>query len=142
MTFVSIYKQYFIITVFHTTVTSCAVSPDGDRIYVANQDSHQLVTLSRDGTVISTLTKHGLSFHAYSLPGLHVTDSGQVLLCGYSPGTIVQVDRDGRQILAEVVTKNDGVTHPLPVYYSKHTGSLIVGMMNNNDIIVFKALLE
>ncbi|KAH3873578.1 hypothetical protein DPMN_036816 [Dreissena polymorpha] len=139
MTFVSIYKQYFIITVSHTTVGSCAVSPDGDRIYVTNQNSKQLVTLSRDGKVISSLTVPALGSKAL-LPGLHVTDSGQVLLCGYSPGTIVQVDRDGRQRLAEVITKD--VTCPTSVYYSKHTGSIIVGMLNNNDITVFQAVLE
>ncbi|KAH3720734.1 hypothetical protein DPMN_063638 [Dreissena polymorpha] len=119
------------------SVTSCAVSPDGDRIYVTNNNSNQLVTLSRDGTVISTLTVSDLS-SPLGLPGLHVTDSGQVLVCGYSTDRVVQVDRDGRQILAEVVTKNNGVSLPASVYYSKHTRSIIVGMWNNNDIIVFK----
>ncbi|KAH3720674.1 hypothetical protein DPMN_063578 [Dreissena polymorpha] len=74
----------------------------------------------------------------YRLPGLHVTDSGQVLVCGYSSHTVVQVDRDGRQILAEVVTENNCVFRPISVYYSKHTRSIIVGMWYNNDIIVFK----
>ncbi|XP_052227298.1 uncharacterized protein LOC127842025 isoform X2 [Dreissena polymorpha] len=122
-------------------VASCAVSPDGDRIYVANMSSKQLVTLSRDGTVISTLTDTALDSLGTQL-GLHVTDSGQVLMCVYWSSTIIQVDRDGRQILAEMVTKNDGVTRPISVYYSKHTGSIIVGMGENNKIIVFKALLE
>ncbi|XP_052247306.1 E3 ubiquitin-protein ligase TRIM56-like isoform X1 [Dreissena polymorpha] len=117
------------------TVMSCAVSPDGDRIYVINKRSDQLVTLSRDGTVISTLTVPGLD----PLPGLHVTDSEHVLVCGSWSNKIVQVDKDGRQILAEVVTNNDGVTLPMSVYYSKNTGSIIVGM-DGDDIIVFKAV--
>ncbi|XP_052245843.1 uncharacterized protein LOC127854817 isoform X2 [Dreissena polymorpha] len=120
-----------------TSVTSCAVSPDGDRIYVTNQDSGQLVTLSRDGTVISTLIVPDLSSPIGGLPGLHVTDSGQVLVCGFYSNTVVQVVRDGRQILAEVVTKNNGVISPMSVYYSKHTRSIIVGMQDN-DITVFK----
>ncbi|KAH3718703.1 hypothetical protein DPMN_061509 [Dreissena polymorpha] len=128
----------YIYSTNYETVTSCAVSPDGDRIYVTNQDSKQVVTLSRDGTVISTLTDPALDFDKKVLPGLHVTDSGQVLVCGNYTNTIVQVDRDGRQRLTEVVTENDGVTYPMSVYYSKHTGSLIVGMMFNSDIIVFK----
>ncbi|KAH3720084.1 hypothetical protein DPMN_062977 [Dreissena polymorpha] len=117
---------------------SCAVSPDGDRIYVINNDSNQLVTLSRDGTVISALTVSALGSPT-ALPGLHVTDSGQVLVCGYWSDKIFQVDKDGRQILAEVVTNNYGVTRPMSVYCSKNTGSIIVGMWDNNDIIVFKA---
>ncbi|XP_052245443.1 RING finger domain and kelch repeat-containing protein DDB_G0271372-like isoform X2 [Dreissena polymorpha] len=127
-----------------TSVTSCAVSPDGDRIYVINPNSNQLVTLSREGTVISTLTVPALRSPIGVLPGLqvHVTDSGQVMVCGYWSSTIIQMDRDGRQRLAQVVTEDDGVTGPISVFYSKPTGSIIVGMMNNNDIIVFKALLE
>ncbi|KAH3720503.1 hypothetical protein DPMN_063402 [Dreissena polymorpha] len=119
-------------------VTSCAVSPDGDRIYVTKEDSKQLVTLSRDGTVISTLTVRGLCSLGAACAGLHVTDSGQVLVCGYSTGIIYQVDRDGRQILAEMVTKNDIVTRPISIYYSKHTRSIIVGMQCIDNIIVFK----
>ncbi|KAH3689955.1 hypothetical protein DPMN_191339 [Dreissena polymorpha] len=118
-------------------VNSCAVSPDGDRIYVTHYK--QLVTLSRDGTVISTLTVPDLSSPIVELPGLHVTDSGQVLVCGYYSGTIVQVDKDGRKILAEVVTKNDGVFRPMSVYYSGRTDSIIVGMGGQTDIRVFKA---
>ncbi|KAH3720662.1 hypothetical protein DPMN_063565 [Dreissena polymorpha] len=112
------------------TVTTCAVSPDGDRIYVVNKASEQLVTLSRDGTVISILTDYALGVLVV-LPGLHVTDSGQVLVCGYGTSTIFQVDKDGRQTLADVVTKNDDVSNPLSVYYRKNTGSIIVGMRNN-----------
>ncbi|XP_052248407.1 uncharacterized protein LOC127856311 [Dreissena polymorpha] len=119
------------------TVSSCAVSPDGDKIYVANISSNQLVTLSREGTVISTLTVPGLSSPIGVLPGLHVTDAGQVLVCGYYTNTVAQVDRDGRKRLAEVFTENNNVIFPMSVYYSKHTRSIIVGM-NNNDITVFK----
>ncbi|KAH3873660.1 hypothetical protein DPMN_036897 [Dreissena polymorpha] len=49
------------------------MSPDGDRIYVINESSKQLVTLSRDG-LISTLTDIQLNFPLEVLPGLHVTD--------------------------------------------------------------------
>ncbi|XP_052249003.1 uncharacterized protein LOC127856869 isoform X2 [Dreissena polymorpha] len=119
--------------------TACAVSPDGDRIYVANLTSNQLVTLSRDGTVISRFTDPALDWRWNAHSALHVTDSGQVLVCGVRSRKIIQVDRDGRQRLAEVVTEKDGVTYPSSVYYRKHTGSLIVGMSGNDDIIVFES---
>ncbi|KAH3801083.1 hypothetical protein DPMN_154728 [Dreissena polymorpha] len=158
MTIISIHKQHLItvfhITVYrasHTTVTNCAVSPDGARIYVANAASKQLLTLFRDGQVISTLTDpaldwgHVLYFKNYHPPGIHVTDSKQVLVCGENSHTIIQVDKDGRQTLAEVVAAKDGedgVTCPSSVYYSKRTGTLIVGMWRIKDIIVFKAKLK
>ncbi|KAH3707893.1 hypothetical protein DPMN_067312 [Dreissena polymorpha] len=70
------------------------------QIYVAKWASNQLVTLSRDGTVISTFTDPVLDCGGLE-NGLHVTDLGQVL-----------VDRDGRQRLAEVITQKDGVLYP------------------------------
>ena len=60
-------------------------------------------------------------------------------MCGGFSNNIVQVDRGGRQILAKVVTENDGVFGPSSVYCSRHKGSIIVGMGKKNDIIVFKA---
>ncbi|KAH3848948.1 uncharacterized protein LOC127874096 [Dreissena polymorpha] len=120
------------------TVTSCGVSPDGARIYVANEASKQLVTLSGDGLVIRTLTDPALDWGGGN-SGIHVTDSGQVLVCGGESNIIIQVDNVGRQRLTEVVTKKDGVFYPISVYYSKHRGSLIVGMMGSSDIIVFEA---
>ncbi|KAH3855665.1 hypothetical protein DPMN_098235 [Dreissena polymorpha] len=87
--------------------TACAVSPDGDRIYVAYnsfiyvKQPVKLVTLSRDGTVISLLTDPALTTTQYLsvILGLNVTDSGQVLVCGDSSNAIIQVDRDGRERL-------------------------------------------
>ncbi|KAH3820542.1 RING finger domain and kelch repeat-containing protein DDB_G0271372-like [Dreissena polymorpha] len=126
-------------TIFTPTVSSCAVSPDGERIYATNVVSKQLVTLSRDGTVISTLAQPAQDLcYPIWLPGLHVTDSGQVLLCGLWSETVHQVDRDGRQILAEVVKQHIDVSYPTSVYYSKRTSSMIVGMQEYNEIVVFK----
>ncbi|XP_052281965.1 uncharacterized protein LOC127879246 [Dreissena polymorpha] len=122
----------------HTSggVTTCAVSPNEDRIYVANKATTELVTLSRDGKVLKTLACPRMKWEeTLYLPGLHVTDSGQVLVCGMKSNRILQVDKDGRQRLAEVVS--DGMIYPTSVYYSKLTDSLIVGMKNNNYIKVF-----
>ena len=58
--------------------------------------NNQLITLSRDGTVISTLTDLEFNWE-YVQHGLHVTEMGQVLLCGGLSNSIVQVDRDGKQ---------------------------------------------
>ncbi|KAH3748615.1 hypothetical protein DPMN_183061 [Dreissena polymorpha] len=74
---------------------TCTVSPDGDRIYVANQAKKHLVTLSRDGTNNCSLSDTALKWEYIN--GLHVTDSGHVLVCGFFSHTIIQVDRDGRQ---------------------------------------------
>ncbi|XP_052283872.1 uncharacterized protein LOC127880590 [Dreissena polymorpha] len=141
------------------TMPSCAVSADGERIYLVCYGPNQLVTLSKNGTVISIMKEPSLdwgdqlAFHGLHvtemgsldsgdkllLHGLHVTEMGQVLVCGFVSNKIIQVDRDGRQRLAEVVTEKDDVDRPIPVsvYYSKHTGTLIVGMLENDSIFVF-----
>ena len=75
-----------------------------------NTISQQLVTLSRDGTVISTLTVPDLSSPIVELPGLHVTDSGQVLVCGVGSHAIIEVDKDGRRRVAEVVPKTEDMS--------------------------------
>ena len=137
---VSIYNTS--ISLLSIPVASCVVSPDGERIYVTtgNHASGEMVTLSRNGTVISTLFSNGLMWLSYSGdPSRHhvtCTGSGQVLVCGFRPYIIIQVDKDGRQRLAEVVTMKDGGIAPTCVYYSKHTGNLVVGMYKNNDILV------
>ncbi|KAH3852315.1 uncharacterized protein LOC127874970 [Dreissena polymorpha] len=125
--------------------SSCAVSPDGERIYVAyktylyktSQCIGELVTLSRDGKVIAKLTDPALCWFVTFSPGLHVTDSGQVLVCEVFCRIIYQMGRDGRQKLTEVVKSKKKV--PLSVFFSKRTGSLIMGMYDSKNIMVFKA---
>ncbi|KAH3816329.1 uncharacterized protein LOC127832272 [Dreissena polymorpha] len=119
------------------SVRSCAVSPDGDRIHVliyVTKYSNQLVTLSRDGKVISTLIDPAL-VSVYS-QGIHVTEAGQVLVCVETSNEILQVDKDGTRILAVVVTQQDGVTGPMSVCYSTQRGTLIVGMNDDDYIMV------
>ncbi|KAH3819718.1 hypothetical protein DPMN_121461 [Dreissena polymorpha] len=118
-------------------VTSCAVSPDGDRIYMVNPSTYELITLSGDGKLINILTVSRL-WCEVATSNLHVTDSGRVLVCGYRSHIIFQVDRDGRAILAEVVTVKDGVQNPTSVYFRNRTGSLIVGMHLKEHILVFQ----
>ncbi|KAH3805894.1 uncharacterized protein LOC127835466 [Dreissena polymorpha] len=124
------------------TVTACAVSPNGDRIYLTNDHSNHLITLSTiHCTVISKLDLNVLKMRSELaqpvLYGLHVTAMGNVLVCGgLSSNSIVQVDKHGIEVLATVVTEEDGVKSPTSVYFSQQTGSLIVGMWNKDSILV------
>ena len=130
------------------TVSSCAVSRDGARLYVTDQITNKLVTMSRDGTVISTLTEPELdkvryfewaslliekSVHAFSVSCfVHVTEMGQVLVCGRDYNSVLQVDRDGKQILSEVFKRL--VDEPTSFYYSRNTGTLILGLLKFDSI--------
>ncbi|KAH3750422.1 protein PML-like isoform X2 [Dreissena polymorpha] len=57
------------------TVDCCAVSPTGDKLYITNYIQHKLLTLARDGSVLSTFMDYELECPR----GVHVTPAGQVL---------------------------------------------------------------
>ncbi|KAH3897631.1 hypothetical protein DPMN_021824 [Dreissena polymorpha] len=115
-------------------VSRCAVSPTGDKLYIANYSQHKLLTLAMDGTLLTTLTDPKLEGPL----GLHVTPAGQVLVCGYLSSTILQVDWEGKSKLATLATQEDGVRYPRSVCYSSTTSSIIVGQDDSNNILVFR----
>ncbi|XP_052256531.1 uncharacterized protein LOC127861855 [Dreissena polymorpha] len=116
------------------TVYGCAVSPAGDRIYVTNFTQHKLITLATDGTLISTFTDPELQ----NPWGVHVTPSGQVLVCGYSSHTVIQVDREGSKRLATLISNKDGVINPISVYYNTNNHQILVGLYSNDKIKVWE----
>ncbi|XP_052770794.1 uncharacterized protein LOC128210488 [Mya arenaria] len=120
------------------TVYRFAFSPDGERIYVANSHEHKLVTLDKVGQVLSTLEDPELQWHT----GVCVSPSGHVFVCGAKSHTVLQVDREGRQKLATVVRKADGLYSPRSVWFNEQTSSLIVGNADSDSIVVFKLCVE
>ncbi|XP_052219463.1 uncharacterized protein LOC127836865 [Dreissena polymorpha] len=115
-------------------VWKCAVSPAGDWIYVLNNTQNKVITLAIDGTLISTFEDPELQ----SPYGVHVTPSGQVLVCGYSSNTVIKVDHEGRKKLATLVSNKDGVCGPLSVCFNTNTDQIIVGLNNDNTIYVLE----
>ncbi|XP_052235695.1 uncharacterized protein LOC127847674 isoform X5 [Dreissena polymorpha] len=116
------------------TVNMCAVSPSGDKIFVTNFAHDKVITLARDGTVICTFTDPEL----VGPRGIHVTAQGQVLVCGASSRTILQLDGEGKKKLATLATRSDGLYKPQSVCYNRSSSSIIVGQNVCADILVFK----
>ncbi|KAH3862382.1 hypothetical protein DPMN_025348 [Dreissena polymorpha] len=117
------------------TVDKCAVSPTGDRLYITSGWlQHKLLTLARDGTLLATYTDPALEGPS----GLHVTPAGQVLVCGYHSDTVQQLGWEGESKLATLATKEDGVWGPESVCYSSTTSSIIVGLLKDDTILVFR----
>ncbi|KAH3823908.1 hypothetical protein DPMN_125733 [Dreissena polymorpha] len=114
-------------------VFQCAVSPDGDTIYVTNYTHHKLLTLDKHGTLLASFSDPELqnSF------GIYVTDAGHVIVSGYASHSILQISRDGKKKLATLLTHNDGMKNPTCVFVCKHNGSIIVGQDSDN-ILMFK----
>ncbi|KAH3753003.1 hypothetical protein DPMN_187632 [Dreissena polymorpha] len=80
-------------------------------IYVINKCCHQLLTLARDGTVLSYFTHPQLQHPN----GVCVTPAGQVLVCAYVSNNVMQVDREGKRKIA-IVTQ---ISSPTAVFYSR-----------------------
>ncbi|KAH3896615.1 hypothetical protein DPMN_020793 [Dreissena polymorpha] len=117
------------------TVDKCAVSPTGDRLYIISYGlQNKLLTLARDGTLLATYTDPALEYAR----GLHVTPTGQVLVCGRWPDTVLQVGWEGQSKLANLATQKDGVWNPRSVCYSSTTSSIIVGQGGRDTILVFR----
>ncbi|KAH3749114.1 uncharacterized protein LOC127847305 [Dreissena polymorpha] len=116
------------------TVMRCAVSPTGDKLYITNLLQHKLLTLARDGSVLATFTDPALQYPR----GVHVTPAGQLLVCGgkYSDPFILQVDSEGKRKLATLGTEKNCM--PQSVCYNRHTASIIVGLHEKNNTMVFK----
>ncbi|XP_052221472.1 tripartite motif-containing protein 45-like [Dreissena polymorpha] len=116
------------------TVWKCAVSPTGDRIYVINNTHGKLLTLSSDGTLLSSFTDTKLNFPWC----VCVTPAGQVLVSWYSSNTITQMDREGRRKLATLATETHVEGCPLSVSYNINRNVIIVGMNWNTKILVLE----
>ncbi|KAH3845950.1 hypothetical protein DPMN_088245 [Dreissena polymorpha] len=112
------------------SVCKCAVSPDGSRLYVTNYCRHKLLTLSLDGTVLSSLEDHALRGPL----GVHVAETGQLLVCGLESNNVVQVDGEGGVVT--LASKEDGLCQPGSLYYSARTGRLIVGHTSDNILVL------
>ncbi|KAH3747088.1 hypothetical protein DPMN_181510 [Dreissena polymorpha] len=120
----------------HLTVLKCAVSHQGDIIFVTNFEQHKLLTLARDGSIISTFADPELK----EPWDVHVTSASHVLVCGWSSNNIVQVDSEGRTKLA--VLALEGVENPESIYYNVNNHSIIVGQCKSNYIVVFNLKLH
>ncbi|XP_052223781.1 uncharacterized protein LOC127839440 isoform X1 [Dreissena polymorpha] len=116
------------------TVWKCAANPSGDKIFVTNWSHNKVLTLAIDGAVLHTFTDTDLVCPF----GIHVTDQGQVLVCGQSSNTILQLDGEGKKKLATLLTERDGLNAPHSVCCNRSTASIIVGQYIGNQILVFK----
>ncbi|KAH3711469.1 hypothetical protein DPMN_071138 [Dreissena polymorpha] len=115
-------------------VCCCAVCPTGDKVYITNWDQHKLLSLATDGSVLACFTDPELQY-----PGcVHVTPTGQVLVCGWESHAIIQVDNEGRQKLANLNKWVVRISHPWSVYYSRITSSIIVGKYKWKTLVYFE----
>jgi len=116
------------------TVARCAVSPDGSRIYITNVTLHQLITLNKDGTTLSTLTHPELQYPVTP----HVTAQGHVFMTCFGQKTVVQVtEKNNQQTVTTLAGKNNGLSEPVSLCFNSN-GSLVVCQLNNDSTVELK----
>jgi len=114
------------------TVYRCAVSSDGSRIYITNYTHHQLVTLNKDGTTLSTLTHPKLRHQVTP----HVTAQGHVFVTCWGRDAVVQVtEKNNQQTVTTLAGENNGLT-PFSLCFNSN-GSLVIGQVDD-DIVELK----
>jgi len=113
------------------TFYKCAVSPDGSRIYITNNTHHQLITLNKDGTKLSTLTHPELRYPC----AVHVSSLGHVFISCPHRNTVVQVVGNDVSTLAGV---KDGVTNPRALCFNSSSNTLVVSQYKNDNIVELK----
>ncbi|XP_052778622.1 uncharacterized protein LOC128216071 [Mya arenaria] len=114
------------------TVLRCAVSPDGEIIYVSNFDENKLISLDRCGRVLSSFTDPELR----KVFGLCVSPCGLVFVSGC--GSVIQVDSEGTKKLATLARKVDGMNTPISLCLVENTSTLVVGGKKEDDIVVLQ----
>ncbi|KAH3849834.1 hypothetical protein DPMN_092238 [Dreissena polymorpha] len=110
------------------SVYRCAVS--GSRLYMTNLSHDKLLTQSMDGTVLSSLEDPALRCPS----AVHVSESSQLLVCGYTSNNLVQVD--GERGVVTLASKEDRLCCPDSVFFSARTGRLIVEHDSDNILVI------
>jgi len=129
-------RQLYVDETGGTTVFGCAVSPDGSRIYVTNADHHQLITLNKDGTKLSTFTHPEVNDPAC----VHVSPRGHVFVSCSDLGTVVQVSmkEDGTQAVTTLAGEDNDLTKPISLCFNSSSNTLVVGQLDDKNIVELK----
>ncbi|KAH3869811.1 hypothetical protein DPMN_032982 [Dreissena polymorpha] len=70
--------------------------------------------------------------------GVHVTPAGQVLVCACNSNNVIQVDQEGSKKLATLASQKYELIYPVSVCCNTSIQQIIVGLSNNNNIIVME----
>ncbi|XP_052267474.1 uncharacterized protein LOC127869173 isoform X2 [Dreissena polymorpha] len=114
------------------TVCRCAVNTDGEMIYVVNYSHQKVLTLNMKGQLLASFTDPDLQ----SPIDLHLSTSGQVLVCATNSKNIIQLNSEGTEKIASVAALKEGKS-VLSICMLRRTGYVLVGRSETDVITVF-----
>ena len=115
------------------TVYRCAVSPDGSQVFITNYSHHQLITLNKDGTKLSTFTHPELQDPV----AVHVTSLDHEFVSCLALNTVVQAVgmKDGTRTIKPLAGKKEKLAEPIALCFNSSTDSLVVSLGQNDKIV-------
>ncbi|KAH3864952.1 uncharacterized protein LOC127866976 isoform X1 [Dreissena polymorpha] len=114
-------------------ISRCAISREGQFIYVTGPDCPGLLVLDILGNKLTYVKTHDM----VSPRGLHVAPGGQVFLCGKDSSIVLQLDRQQNR-LVKVAGGNDGLWSPQCVVLLNGKSLMIIGQEATNSILVLR----
>lgn len=116
------------------TVWKFALNKEETRIYIPKLSTNQVITTSYEGDLLSTFQmSNRLKFPS----AICALPSGDILVAGIHPNTILQLDDMGRTLISVLATSSNGINQPKSLWFHKQTQELIVGQ-NCDSVVKFK----
>ena len=105
------------------TVQKCAVSSDGQFIYITNLTKSKVFVIDRGGQNISEFVDNEM----VKPEDVCVTVEGHVFVCSYQSDTVIQLDALCKKKIKTIATYSDGVYQPNCIVFRQDKRVLLVG---------------
>ena len=107
-----------------------------EKIFVSDIDEKSSTStvycLESNGNVLSTISNPSFK----RCLGISVDGNENLLLCDMISHKVFLITRDGKEV-REFLTEKDGLYMPLTTSFRRSDGTLVVGCIDRNDILVF-----
>ena len=107
-----------------------------EKIFVSDVDDKSntltVYCLESNGNVLSTISNPSFK----RCRGISVDENENLLLCDMGSHKVFLITRDGKEV-REFLTEKDGLYQPYTTSFRRSDGTLVVGCIDRNDILVF-----
>ena len=109
---------------------------DDEKIFVSDVDfksnTSTVYCLESNGNVLYSLSNPSFK----RCTGISVDENENVLLCDMRSHKVFLITKDGKEV-REFLTEKDGLYQPYTTSFRRSDGTLVVGCIDRNDILVF-----
>ena len=107
-----------------------------EKIFVSDVDfksnTSTVYCLESNGNVLSTISNPSIKL----CRGISVDENENLLVCDRTSHKVFLITKDGKEV-REFLTEKDGLYKPYTTSFRRSDGTLVVGCINRNDILMF-----